>query len=265
MKNNKEYIKGSQTRSRPSSLLLDEELRVEKYTPPPSPKGSEVGLSRPKSSLLSTFSLKRKKGGDISSEVSPTVIVTPVSSVEKLHKLKDKLLGKSTGNSSETSMNADNVNRRNFSDDESTPLVSETQTPTHSGASTDYDPYNQSKEVNSSNTSSSEISPSSAQDTSSAKKSLVSAKSSSQIDIAMAELKSNCGSNISLSQILEKSKSVDSISSHRSQNGLKNAQFSKDVHMKVASKSLTTITVSQEETKNGKNLSLDICSPETSV
>ncbi|KAL0272477.1 UNVERIFIED_CONTAM: hypothetical protein PYX00_005429 [Menopon gallinae] len=267
MKSNKEYLKGPQMRSRPSSLLLDEELRVEKYTPPPSPKGSEVGSSRPKtSSLLSTFSLKRKKAGEISVDVSPTVIITPVSSVEKLHKLKDKILGKSGGNSGEIGTNADNVNSgRNFSDDESTPLVSENQTPTHSGASTDYDPYIQPKDLNSSNTSSSEISPSSAQDTSSAKKSLVSAKSSSQVDIAMAELRSNYGSDVSLSQILEKSKSVDSISSNRSQNGLKSAQFSNDVHIKVASKSLNTVTVSQDETKSGSNLSLDLCSPETSV
>ncbi|KAL2720804.1 kinase D-interacting substrate of 220 kDa isoform X5 [Vespula squamosa] len=119
---------GSHCNSRPSSLFV---------SPPPSPRpafrskstdenyvGNNIPL-KPTSSLYS--SKKRRSVSTLSDDTIPTIstsaiaISVPHASLEKLSKLKDRLIG----TTSATSAAGD-------SDDESTPLVSELSTPTHS-------------------------------------------------------------------------------------------------------------------------------------
>ncbi|KAI4495270.1 hypothetical protein M0804_001471 [Polistes exclamans] len=121
---------GSHSKSRPSSLFV---------SPPPSPlpafrskstdeyyMGNTIPL-KPTSSIASSTK-KRRSVSTLCDDTILTIcgspamsISVPHSSLEKLSKLKDRLIG----TTSTTSTAAD-------SDDESTPLVSELSTPTHS-------------------------------------------------------------------------------------------------------------------------------------
>ncbi|XP_047348706.1 kinase D-interacting substrate of 220 kDa isoform X3 [Vespa velutina] len=135
---------GSHCNSRPSSLFV---------SPPPSPRpafrskstdenyvGNNIPL-KPTTSLYS--SKKRRSVSTLSDDTIPTIstsaipINVPHASLEKLSKLKDRLIG----TTSSTSAAGD-------SDDESTPLVSELSTPTHSQSDSvfrnEYSPDNSS-------------------------------------------------------------------------------------------------------------------------
>lgn len=113
---------GSNVSTRPSSLFV---------SPPPSPKpafrskstdekymGNNIPLKTTSSS--SSSCLKKKRSTSTNDEV---VISMPTSSLEKLSKLRDRLIGGGVQNSPAPG---------GESDDESTPLVSELSTPTHS-------------------------------------------------------------------------------------------------------------------------------------
>lgn len=288
-KSTKDNLKASLPRSRPSSLLLEEQLKVEKSTPPSSPKhtvafrssSSEGGLARPKSSssLLPNLSssMKKKKSHDITKDTSPTVLITSVASMEKLHKLKDKLLQKpSSGNANETVL-MDNIKTGSLSDDdESTPLVSETQTPTHHSRNEDldYGLYYKAKGAvsHSSNTTSSEISPSSMQSSPDyiAKLEASGCRSFSscggeQHEVVVEEAESHSGSDGSISHILERSKSSDSVTSSRSQFCSKDVYTVSDLDMKVTTKSVPSPAVRQQETQQESSVALEWDSPETSV
>nr|XP_012226801.1 PREDICTED: kinase D-interacting substrate of 220 kDa isoform X4 [Linepithema humile] len=115
---------GSNTSTRPSSLFV---------SPPPSPKpasrskstddrymGNNIPLKT--TPLASSASKKRRSISTLSDEVVIPVPV-PTSSLEKLSKLKDRLIGTTPMGSAAPG---------GESDDESTPLVSELSTPTHS-------------------------------------------------------------------------------------------------------------------------------------
>lgn len=107
--------------TRPSSLFI---------SPPPSPKPAfrskstderYMGNNIP---LKTTSSVSTKKKRSVSTLNDEIVITVPTSSMEKLSKLKDRLIGTvPTESSPITGVE---------SDDESTPLVSELSTPTHS-------------------------------------------------------------------------------------------------------------------------------------
>lgn len=280
-KNNKEILKASLPRSRPSSLLLEEQLKMEKSTPPSSPKNSisfktnEIELARPKSSssLLSNLSssLKKKKQNDVK-DIAPALLITPVSSVEKLHRLKDKLLRKpSSGN--EVAMNMDHIQTEILSDDdESTPLVSETQTPIHSrDDESDYGLYFKAKEfpVNS-NTTSTEVSPSSIKSTpekidTGGPKSFLSFEFENN-NIVVEEIESNSSSEPSISHLLERSKSSESVISCRSQFGSKDIHSVSDIDLKVTTKSGSSPPLEQQnDFQRESRIKIDWDSPETSV
>ncbi|TGZ46633.1 Uncharacterized protein DBV15_04030 [Temnothorax longispinosus] len=114
---------GSNISTRPSSLFV---------SPPPSPKpairskstdercmGNNVSLKITPSSV----STKRRSSSTLNDEI---VIPVPTSSLEKLSKLKDRLIGTTS------TATARSPGPGGESDDESTPLVSELSTPTHS-------------------------------------------------------------------------------------------------------------------------------------
>ncbi|XP_069672913.1 kinase D-interacting substrate of 220 kDa B isoform X3 [Periplaneta americana] len=149
----------SKQRQRPSSLLvLGDEFSADHTTPPTSPKhhvafrsrSADDGRNNPKSqptgstSLLTslTSSLRAKisngslaEGVTGNSSVSPSFLVTPTSSLEKLNRLKDRIMrtvAAPAGNNSSASAMASVETEQNVdidSDDESTPLVSEISTP----------------------------------------------------------------------------------------------------------------------------------------
>lgn len=106
--------------TRPSSLFI---------SPPPSPKPAFRSKSTDERYMgnnipLKTTSIPTKKRRSVSTLNDEIVITMPTSSMEKLSKLKDRLIGTvSTESSPITGIE---------SDDESTPLVSELSTPTHS-------------------------------------------------------------------------------------------------------------------------------------
>ncbi|XP_032676963.1 kinase D-interacting substrate of 220 kDa B isoform X3 [Odontomachus brunneus] len=120
---------GSNISTRPSSLFV---------SPPPSPKpafrskstdekymGNNIPLKTTSSSSSSATCLKKKRSISTSTsndEVAISIQV-PTSSLEKLSKLRDRLIGGGVQNSPA---------HGGESDDESTPLVSELSTPTHS-------------------------------------------------------------------------------------------------------------------------------------
>lgn len=135
--------------SRPSSLFV---------SPPPSPRpafrskstdenyvGNNIPLKPTSSSIYSAK--KRRSVSTLSDDTVPTIsssssaipISVPHASLEKLSKLKDRLIG---GTTSATSAAVGD------SDDESTPLVSELSTPTHSQSDSvfrhEYSPDNSS-------------------------------------------------------------------------------------------------------------------------
>ncbi|XP_014470021.1 PREDICTED: kinase D-interacting substrate of 220 kDa isoform X2 [Dinoponera quadriceps] len=116
----------SNVSTRPSSLFV---------SPPPSPKpafrskstdercmGNNIPL-KSTSSSSAMASAKKKRPSSMTSSNDEVVISMPTSSLEKLSKLKDRLIG--GGMQSSSAPGAE-------SDDESTPLVSELSTPTHS-------------------------------------------------------------------------------------------------------------------------------------
>jgi len=112
---------GSNISTRPSSLFV---------SPPPSPKPAFRSKSTDEKYMGNNIPLKttsvpiktRCSTSILNDEVIITVPV-PKSSLEKLTKLKDRLIGNAPTNSPAPT---------GESDDESTPLVSELSTPTHS-------------------------------------------------------------------------------------------------------------------------------------
>jgi len=113
---------GSNTSTRPSSLFV---------SPPTSPKPASrskstderyMGNNIPLKTTLTSAPEKRRSISTFSDEVVISVPV-PTSSLEKLSKLKDRLIGTTPMGSAIPG---------GESDDESTPLVSELSTPTHS-------------------------------------------------------------------------------------------------------------------------------------
>ena len=145
----------SKQRQRPSSLLvLGDDLSMDHISPPSSPKhhvafrshSADDGQTTNKptsgstsllTSLTSSLRVKKSNGEIVASNpsVSPSILVTPTSSLEKLNRLKDRILrtvtAPSTNNSSNTNANGagSDTNIDMDSDDESTPLVSEISTP----------------------------------------------------------------------------------------------------------------------------------------
>ncbi|KAK7871770.1 hypothetical protein R5R35_014036 [Gryllus longicercus] len=151
-------------RQRPSSLLVlgdDQSPAFENLTPPASPKhhvafrshsaedsAGNAGKAVSSTSLLSslTASLRIKKSNSslndsvLGLSTSPSVLVTPASSLEKLNRLKDKILrtvasplghsiGSQSGEDKDVEIGISENNGDLDSDDESTPLVSEISTP----------------------------------------------------------------------------------------------------------------------------------------
>lgn len=109
--------------TRPSSLFV---------SPPPSPKPAfrskstdEKYMSNniPLKTTSSSTSLKKKRSISTSNDEVVISMQVPTSSLEKLSKLRDRLIGSGVQNSPAPG---------GESDDESTPLVSELSTPTHS-------------------------------------------------------------------------------------------------------------------------------------
>ncbi|XP_018394084.1 PREDICTED: kinase D-interacting substrate of 220 kDa [Cyphomyrmex costatus] len=112
---------GSNISTRPSSLFV---------SPPSSPKPAIrskstdekcMGNNISQKTMPSSVSIKRRSSSTFNDEV---VISVPTSSLEKLSRLKDRLIG--------TAPTAGSPALGGESDDESTPLVSEISTPTHS-------------------------------------------------------------------------------------------------------------------------------------
>lgn len=113
---------GSNISTRPSSLFV---------SPPPSPKPASrskstddkyMGNNIPLKTTLPSVPKKMRSISTLSDEVVISVPV-PTSSLEKLSKLKDRLIG--TAPMGSAALGGE-------SDDESTPLVSEMSTPSHS-------------------------------------------------------------------------------------------------------------------------------------
>ncbi|KAL0100895.1 hypothetical protein PUN28_019347 [Cardiocondyla obscurior] len=112
---------GSNISTRPSSLFV---------SPPPSPKPAIRSKSTDERCIGNNISLKttsmaastkRRSSSTLNEEI---VIPVPTSSLDKLSKMKDRLIG--------TTSTARSPVPAGESDDESTPLVSELSTPTHS-------------------------------------------------------------------------------------------------------------------------------------
>lgn len=112
---------GSNISTRPSSLFI---------SPPSSPKPAIrskstdercMGKNISQKITPSSVSIKRRSSSTFNDEL---VISVPTSSLEKLSRLKDRLIG--------TAPTAGSPATGGESDDESTPLVSEMSTPTHS-------------------------------------------------------------------------------------------------------------------------------------
>lgn len=143
---------------RPSSLLvLGDDLNMENVTPPASPKhhvafrsrSADDGHNNSKpapagstsiiTNLTSSLRIKMSNGsfseGAVgNTSVSPTFLITPTSSMEKLNRLKDRIMrtvtapgGNISGSSGGVVCTEGHVDVD--SDDESTPLVSEISTP----------------------------------------------------------------------------------------------------------------------------------------
>lgn len=123
---------GSNISTRPSSLFV---------SPPPSPKpalrskstddrymGNNVPLKTTSSSSIPKIRRSTSTSND-EVVISVPVPTAPCSSLEKLSKLKDRLIGSGGGGSGGTPRSPAPTGE---SDDESTPLVSELSTPTHS-------------------------------------------------------------------------------------------------------------------------------------
>ncbi|KAJ9575073.1 hypothetical protein L9F63_007734, partial [Diploptera punctata] len=126
-------------RQRPQSLLVlafRSHSADDGQTSTKPPSGSTSLLT----SLTSSLRVKKSNGslgesGGSIPLVSPSVIVTPTSSLEKLNRLKDRIMrtvtAPNTSNSNNTNATAvgNDTNIDLDSDDESTPLVSEISTP----------------------------------------------------------------------------------------------------------------------------------------
>lgn len=189
------------SRSRPSSLLVDT------ASPPPSPKFPLLADSN-----LLKPTLKRP-------EPSPAVIITPVSSIEKLHRLKDKLL-----RSSEVIVSTAG---NSISDDENVPLVSEL----HDNVSSDVSPVSGPKSSDS-----------------------------------RRQETDSTSSETSVGNILDRSKSCESITSSRSQFGTRDVYSVNDLDMHVRSKHVASPPlVRQHEIHQETSLALEWDGPETSV
>lgn len=108
---------GSNVSTRPSSLFV---------SPPPSPKPAFRSKSTDEKYMGNNIPLKTtsvKKTRSTSNDEVVVSVQVPTSSLEKLSKLRDRLIGGGVQGSSVPG---------GESDDESTPLVSELSTPTHS-------------------------------------------------------------------------------------------------------------------------------------
>ncbi|XP_021938085.1 kinase D-interacting substrate of 220 kDa isoform X3 [Zootermopsis nevadensis] len=142
---------------RPSSLfVLGDDLNMEHITPPSSPKHHSAFRSRSaddgrnnskplpvaSTSIITnlTSSLRAKmsngsliEGATGSPSVSPSFLITPTSSLEKLNRLKDRIMRTVTAPGGNISSSSGVVSGEGHvdidSDDESTPLVSEISTP----------------------------------------------------------------------------------------------------------------------------------------
>lgn len=141
---------------RPSSLLvLGDDLNMEHITPPASPKhaasrsrSADDGRNNSKPASVASTSIitsltsslrARMSNGSLTegaignTTVSPAFLITPASSLEKLNRLKDRIMRTVTAPGGNISSGSGVVSTEGHvdidSDDESTPLVSEISTP----------------------------------------------------------------------------------------------------------------------------------------
>ncbi|PSN34444.1 hypothetical protein C0J52_21643 [Blattella germanica] len=249
-------IAKSKQRQRPSSLLvLGDEISMDHMSPPSSPKhhvafrshSADDGRNVPKppqsgsTSLLTslTSSLRNKKsnsslsdGGNNNSTVSPSFLMTPTSSLEKLNRLKDRIIRTVTAPSGSNSSIgggaavASDANVDMDSDDESTPLVSEISTPAANNsmnaltseflnrgfAVVGYSSHSGSSEDSPSSVKTTPVSPPQASLDHDAKEQRSVESENGNVDPLNngpfgvednAAVSSSCGSSISLSQVLE--------------------------------------------------------------